>query len=87
VAAGALTLVAGVLDRNTQRTNTYINNTAGPPVSAAAVGSLTNVLPGRTGSLSDVVTQTDAEFVAVAFFRRALTAAEIADIVAYYGAA
>ena len=85
-AAGALTSVAAV--RSVAAVTPYVNGTAGTPQSfTTAAGDMTNAVNMRIGRHTTGGNVIDMEFVAAAVFRRALTAAEIASIVAYYQAA
>jgi hypothetical protein len=85
--AGTLTLSALVLDRAAATATTYRGGTAGTPISTTSVGSLANSEVMRIGRLSGAGTEyADMELLAVAVFRRALTAAELATIATYYGA-
>jgi hypothetical protein len=86
--AGAASVVIGVTDRTAQTQTTYANTTASATTSTAAVGALTNALPMRIGiSAVSLGSAQDFELLAVAVFRRALTATEIASINTYYGTA
>ena len=86
--AGAASTVVGVTDRTAQTQTTYANTTASATTSIAAIGTLTNGLPMRVGcSALSAASYQDFELLAVAVFRRALTATEIATINTYYGTA
>ena len=86
--AGAASTVVGVTDRTAQTQTTYANTTASATTSIAAIGTLINGLPMRVGcGAGGVGSLQDFELVAVAIFRRALTATEIATINTYYGTA
>ena len=63
----------------------YTNMTATASTSTSTVGSLANALPLRVGRSAGTTTAyQDFELVAVAIFRRILTAAELQQIVTYY---
>jgi hypothetical protein len=84
---GSLFAVAGVRDITADNLTAYRNGTAGTPVTDTTTGSLANNEVMRIGRLSGGGTDyADMELLAVAVFRRALTAAEIATIATYYGA-
>jgi hypothetical protein len=62
-----------------------VNNT-GAPTTTSAIGSAANALPVRIGRASGAGTvYNNTEMTAVLLFRRALTAAEIGQLVTYYG--
>jgi hypothetical protein len=84
--AGNLSVLAGVVNRTAATNTTYTNSVAGAPVSTSSVGSVANAASFRVGSSSDGAVFQDFELLAVAVFRRALTAGELALIAAYYGA-
>jgi hypothetical protein len=76
--------------RNTAADNhlSYIGTTAGATGTDTTTGTLSNSLPLRIGRLSGAQTSyAEMEVVAVLLFRRDLTAAEISQLAAYYGAA
>jgi len=86
--AGTRALAAVVLDRGAATATSYLNTTAGSAVSTTNVGDLSNAEVMRIGRLSGAGTEySDVEIDAVLLFRRALTAAEIGQLVTYYGAA
>jgi hypothetical protein len=86
--AGAASVVIGVTDRTAQTQTTYANTTASATTSTAALGALTNALPMRIGvSAASLSSYQDFELLAIAVFRRALSATEIAAINTYYGTA
>lgn len=86
VVQGALSVVGGVVDRTAETLTAFTNNTFSATGSTAGIGSLANAYPLRVGSRGDAAgTYADMELVAVAVFRRALTAAEIALICSHYG--
>jgi hypothetical protein len=86
--AGTRTVAAVVLDRAAATAVSYLNTTAGSSVSTTDVGDLSNAEVVRIGRLSGAGTEySDAEITAVLLFRRALTAAEIGQLVTYYGTA
>lgn len=80
---GNTTVLASVIDRTAQTMRAYTNNNTVATTSTAAIGSLSNALTLRFGSRPG--TNQDFEFIAAAIWRRALTAGEIAALVAYYG--
>ena len=66
-----------------------MNNTFSATSSVASIGAVASSLPlriGATAAASPAAFQ-DFELLAVAIFRRALTATEIAQINTYYGTA
>ena len=81
---GNLTVYAGRMNRTTNLIDVFTNNNVSTTTSVAAVGDTTNVAPLRIGG--GTAGFNDMELVAAAVFRRALTAADIAAIVAWYGA-
>jgi hypothetical protein len=82
---GAVSAVSMVVDRTAQTMVAYTNATAGASTPTSSVGSLANALPLRIGRRAAGVTAySEMELVAVAVFRRALTAGEIATISTYY---
>jgi hypothetical protein len=82
---GALQLRAMV--RNTVADNhvSYVGTTAGTVGTDTTTGTLANSSPLSVGRV-DVGSYADMELLAVAIFRRALSADEIASIANYYGA-
>jgi hypothetical protein len=83
--AGTLTVTAGVRNVTADTLTTYMNGAAGTPVADPTTGSLANADALRIGRLSGAGTSySDFELVAVAVFRRALTAAEISAVSTYY---
>jgi hypothetical protein len=86
-AFGTLTVDAGVVDRGSQLSYLVTNGVTGSTSSIASVGNVSNSGALRVGRNSITATAyQDFELVAVAVFRRALTAAEISAITAYYQA-
>lgn len=86
---GNLTCLSAVRNVTADNLLHYANGVAaGAAVTDATTATLSNALAMRIGRSAGVATNyADMEFVAAAVFRRALTAAEIASIVAYYQAA
>jgi hypothetical protein len=85
--SGALTITAGVRNVATDTLTTYLNSTAGTAVTDTTTGSLANAEVVRIGRLSGAGTgYADMELIAVAVFRRALSAAEISAVTSYYQA-
>jgi len=65
----------------------YLNGTAGTEVTDTTTGSLSNAEVLRIARLAGAGTEyADMELLAVAVFRRVLSAAEISAITAYYQA-
>ena len=86
--AGTLVTAAAVSDRSAQTLKTFANASSSSAVSTSTVGSTLNALPMRVGCAAQAVGSfQDFELLAVAIFRRALTATEIASINIYYGTA
>ena len=85
--AGNLSAFTAVRNVTADNLTVYLNGTAGTPTADTTTGSLSNALPLRIGARSGGGQIQDFEFVAAAVWRRALTANEIATIVARYGAA
>jgi hypothetical protein len=86
---GALTVHAHMRDISSGFIRRYYNNVT-TQQSDAGTGTLTNTLALRVGSRTDGVGtafSADMELLAVAIFRRALSATEIASINTYYGTA
>ena len=81
--------VAGLLvDRTAQTIQGFTNATISLTASTAAVGTAVSIYPLRIGARGDAASSfQDFELLAVAVFRRALTATEIATINTYYGTA
>lgn len=73
------------LDRGTNINTTYTSGVASATAATGAVGTLTNTQPLGIGANGDGTTFEDFELVAVAVWRRALSATEIATINTYYG--
>jgi len=88
-AGGLLHGVIAVVNRTSQTIQAYVDATAsGSSPSLAAIGNSSNAQVVRIGSPTDtVLAGSDFELLAVAIFRRALTATEIATINTYYGTA
>jgi hypothetical protein len=87
--AGTLRIYSGVRDKTTRTVTTYANTVAGTAGVDATVEQFTNALPMRIGADGGTspASYQDFELLAVAVFRRALTATEIAAINTYYGTA
>jgi hypothetical protein len=83
--AGAVRVFAGVRDVATNTVTAYRNGIAGTPVADATTGGFANSTAFRIGRDGGGIYQ-DFECLAVAVFRRALTATEIASIATFYGA-
>ena len=82
---GAVSAVSMVVNRTAQTMVAYTNATATASTSTSSVGSLANALPLRIGrGAGGGAAYSDMELVAVAVFRRALTAGEIATTSTYY---
>ena len=82
---GALAVTSAVRNVTSDNVTLYNGVTPQAPVTDTTTASYSNTSPMRIGSASYTVGNVaDFEFVAAAVFRRALTAAEIADIVNYY---
>ena len=74
-----------VVDRVAQTIVGWTDMTATASTSTSTVGSLANALPVRIGRSAGTTTgYQDFELIAVAIFRRVLTATELAQIVTYY---
>ena len=86
-AAGSLIAIGLVADRVGQTLATFSSSTLSATASISAVGTLSNALPMRIGSnaFSTGGSFQDFELLAVAVFRRALSATEIGTIGTYYG--
>jgi hypothetical protein len=82
--AGAVSVKGMLVDRTAQTLQSFNNSALSATTSTSAVGSLANALPMRVGRDSTGSSNNDMELVAVAVFRRALTAEEIATISTYY---
>ena len=83
------TLYVSTLVRNVtaDTITTYLNTTAGTPATDTTTVTSANTEAFRIGRLSGAGTEySDMELVAVAVFRRALTATEVSRIVSYYQA-
>ena len=85
--SGALSTVAAIRDVGADNQTTYSNATASTPTADTTNGILTNTTPFRVGRYGVSGLNADMELLAVAVFRRALTATEIASINTYYGTA
>ena len=81
---GNVSVIAGVLDRSAQTIVTNINGVASASASTTLVGSLVSAAPLRINTVP--AAYLDSELLAVAVFRRALTATEISQLTAYYQA-
>jgi hypothetical protein len=85
--AGAIALIGQITNRTAQTLGTFTNTTPITTTSISAVGSLTNAFAMRVGRRGGSSTAyQDFELLAVAVFRRVLSAAEISAITAYYQA-
>ena len=85
--SGQLTITAAVRNVAADNLIVYLNGTAGTAVTDTTTGSLSNAEVLRVARLSGAGTEyADMELLAVAVFRRALSAAEISAITAYYQA-
>jgi len=83
---GTVNTVIGVRDTATDQVTLYTNGVAGTPVTDFTVGTLANSGPMTIGRQDIGGAQyAQMELLAVAIFRRALTATEIAAINTYYG--
>jgi hypothetical protein len=84
---GVPVVVAGVRNVTADTVTAYSNGTAGTPVTDGTTASLANADSLSIGRQnSGASSYIDMELLAVAVFRRALTASELAAIAAYYGA-
>jgi hypothetical protein len=86
ITVGALQSVGFIVNRVAQTINTYVGGSFSATASTTSVGSVGTPLPMRVGANGRApATQfQDFELLAVAVFRRALTATEISQITAYY---
>ena len=83
--SGAVSVVAGVRDTTADTLTVYLNGTAGTPVTDTTTSSSANAEVLRIGRLSGAGTEyADMELMAAAVWRRALTAAEISALSAYF---
>jgi hypothetical protein len=80
--SGALSSVAGVVNRSTQTAVVYANATSGSSTSTSTLGSLATSQPLNVGRRNTIYG--DFELLGVAIFRRALTASEIALVNTHY---
>jgi hypothetical protein len=87
--AGSLIAIGLVADRTGQTLATFSSSIMSTTASISAVGTLSNALPMRIGSnaFSTGGSFQEFELLAVAVFRRALSATEIDSINTYYGTA
>lgn len=86
-AFGRLNCFSLVFDRTAGNVKGYVNNAPSTGTSIAAAVSLTNAVPLRIGmNATSLAANGDLEVVAVAMWKRALSAAEIAQLVSRYGA-
>lgn len=86
--AGVMALMSMVVDRSAQTLLMNTNNVATATTPTAAVGTIANAAVMRIGALASAASNfQDFELLAVAVFRRALTATEITAINTYYGTA
>jgi hypothetical protein len=85
--SGQLTITAAVRNVTADNVVVYLNGTAGTEVTDTTTGSLSNAEVLRIARLAGAGTEyADMELLAVAVFRRVLSAAEISAITAYYQA-
>jgi hypothetical protein len=85
--SGQLTITAAVRNVTADNVVVYLNGTAGTEVTDTTTGSLSNAEVLRIARLAGAGTEyADMELLAVAIFRRVLSAAEISAITAYYQA-
>jgi hypothetical protein len=75
-----------VINRSNKTNVVYQNNTPSTSANITSVGSVANSLEMRISGTSGGAGNQDFELLAVAVFRRALTAAEISAITSYYQA-
>ena len=86
--AGTVNTMIGVRNTATDQVILYVNGVAGTPFTDSTVGTLANSGPMTIGRQDIGGAQyAQMELLAVAVFRRALTATEIASINTYYGTA
>jgi hypothetical protein len=85
---GSLSMHGMLVNRSTQELTAFTDNTpSGSPSNISTVGSVANSVAFRIGGISSgTPSYQNLELVAVAIFRRALSAAEISAITAYYQA-
>ena len=81
---GALTSAGVIVNRTAQTLRTFMNGTLGTTSSVSTVGDTSNSQPLQVGRNAGFFTS--QEVIAVAVFRRALTATEITQISDYYQA-
>jgi hypothetical protein len=74
------------VNRTAQTATVFVDGIAGSSVSTSTLGSLINSSSLRVGAFAVGTAFQDFELIAVAVFRRALSAAEISAITAYYQA-
>lgn len=85
--SGAVSVVATVRNVTADTLTTYLNGVAGTPVTDPTTGTFANSEVVRVGRLSGAGTEyADMELLAVAVWRRALTAAEIDLVTTRYQA-
>ena len=77
---GALSMLTGVLDRTASTVRGYMNATAGGTTSTTALGSIVTSDLLLIGKQTNASVFQDFELLAVAVFRRALTASEISTL-------
>jgi len=82
--AGAITPIGIVVNRTAQTLSSFAGATLSATASTSSVGSLANTLPLRIGASAIGGSTQDFECLAVAVFRRALTAGEISTINDHY---
>jgi hypothetical protein len=85
-ATGTLCSLGFVVDRAAQTIASFNGGTLSATASTSGVGSLANSEGLRVGARSAGASHQDMELLAVAIFRRALSADEITSIANYYGA-
>lgn len=85
-ASGTLSCAAMVVDRTAQTIASVAGSTISATASTSTVGSPSLASVMAVGKSAAGITYQDMELVAAAVFRQALTANDIAAIVAYYGA-
>jgi len=86
-ASGTVFCVAQVVDRSGNTVLASMNGVPSTTQTTATIGTLANSLPLRVGRTAASSGYNDMEVLAVAVFRRALSATEIAQICTYYGTA
>ena len=89
ITAGTMTTTGMVVDRTSQTLSSISNATLSASITVSTVGPIGTTTSMRVGAVGDASATgfQDFELLAVAVFRRALTATEIATINTYYGTA